>query len=68
MLRFLIKFFFPRLFQRIEAESRSWVMQCPSCGYQTSVWQAGGMRYRELGPVYRLDRCRGCRKVGMLRV
>gem|GEM_PF-1706687 len=43
-------------------------MQCPSCGYQTSVWQAGGMRYRELGPVYRLDRCRGCRKVGMLRV
>jgi len=68
MLRGLIKILFPGLLRRIEAESRSWKMQCPGCGYTTSVWDAGGMRYRGLGPVYRFGRCRGGGKCGMLRV
>ena len=53
---------------RIEAESRRWFMQCPRCGYETSVWESGGMRYRALGTAYRFGRCRGCGKSGMLRV
>jgi len=53
---------------RIEAESRTWMMQCPKCGFETSIWQAGGMRYKGLGPVYRLGRCPSCEKIGMLRV
>ncbi len=54
--------------RRIEAESRTWMMRCPRCGHETSVWDNGGMRYRALGTVYRLGRCRGCSRVGMLRV
>lgn len=53
---------------RIEAESRVWMIQCPNCGFEISIWEAGGMRYKGLGPVYRLGRCHGCAKVGMLRV
>lgn len=29
----------------IEAESRSWVAICGSCGHQTSYWDLGGVRY-----------------------
>jgi hypothetical protein len=68
MLRWLIKALFPGLMIRIEAESRTWMMQCPNCGFETSVWEAGGMRYKGLGSVYRLGRCRVCGKIGMLRV
>jgi predicted RNA-binding Zn-ribbon protein involved in translation (DUF1610 family) len=68
MLRRLIGFFFPGLMGRIEAESRAWQMQCPRCDYETSVWNAGGMRYLGLGTVYRFGRCPGCGKSGMLRV
>ncbi len=53
---------------RIEAESRRWFMHCPRCGYEISVWDYGGMRYRALGTVYRFGRCRNCGKSGMLRV
>ena len=54
--------------ERVEAESRAWFMQCRKCGYEISVWVYGGMRYRGAGTVYRLGRCRECRKVSMLRV
>jgi hypothetical protein len=68
MLRALIKTLFPALMERVEAESKTWFMQCRTCGYQISVWDYGGMRYRGLGTVYRLGRCRECDKVSMLRV
>ena len=68
MLRRLIQFLSPGLMQRIEAESRAWMMHCPTCGYEISVWEHGGMRYRALGTVYRLGRCRNCFKIGMQRV
>jgi predicted RNA-binding Zn-ribbon protein involved in translation (DUF1610 family) len=68
MLRRLIKSLFPGFMARVEAESRNWIMQCPRCGHEVSVWDYGGMRYRAPGPVYRLGRCPDCHKVGMLRV
>ena len=68
MLRRLISFLSPTLLDRIESESRQWMMQCPNCGYEVSVWDYGGMRYRGFGTVYRLGRCRDCGKVKMLRV
>ena len=68
MLRRLIKALFPGLMDRIEAESRTWMMRCPNCGFEISIWEAGGMRYKGLGTVYRLGRCHGCDKVSMLRV
>ena len=68
MLRGLINLLSPSLLERIEAESRLWMMQCPGCGHEVSVWEYGGMRYRGVGTVYRLGRCRGCGAVKMLKV
>ncbi len=68
MLRKIISRLAPGLMQRIEAESRRWLMQCPRCGFEISVWEYGGLRYRALGTVYRLGRCRNCKRIGMLRV
>lgn len=44
----------------IEKESRQWVMQCP-CGYERSVWDMGGLRYKAAGSPKRLTRCPSCR-------
>ncbi len=68
MLRALIRFLAPGLMNRIEVESRTWMMHCTHCGCETSIWDAGGMRYKGLGTVYRLGRCRNCGKISMLRV
>ena len=68
MLRALIRLLFPRLMPKIEAESRQWMIQCPKCRHEVSVWDSGGMRYRARGTVYRFGRCRGCGALGMLRV
>ncbi|MBX3014941.1 MAG: hypothetical protein KF832_25695 [Caldilineaceae bacterium] len=45
----------------IEAESRTWVMQCP-CGHITSVWEMGGIRYKAAGNPWRIGRCAQCGK------
>jgi hypothetical protein len=36
------------------------MLTCPKCGHQTSVWEAGGMRYGARGDQLRLMRCFGC--------
>ncbi len=54
--------------RRIETESRRWFLQCPDCGFEISVWDSGGMRFRARGKAYRRGRCRGCNRVGMLRL
>jgi hypothetical protein len=43
----------------MEAESRAWQMRCP-CGHETSVWDAGGIRYKAVGNPKRLYRCPRC--------
>ena len=68
MLRKLISMISPRLASSMEAESRQWMMQCPGCGHEVSVWDSGGIRYKASGTVWRLGRCSQCRKMGMLRV
>jgi transposase-like protein len=61
--------FFQKLFKAIlpkdsvaamEAESRAWMMQCPSCGHEISVWEAGGIRFGASGKPSRLMRCSQC--------
>lgn len=68
VLRKLITRISPRLASRIESESRRWMMQCPACGHEVSVWDSGGIRYKASGTVWRLGRCVRCRKLRMLRV
>ncbi|MGD9646001.1 MAG: hypothetical protein AB7U73_09825 [Pirellulales bacterium] len=43
----------------IERESRQWMMRC-GCGHETSVWDAGGIRYKSAGKPRRLARCPHC--------
>ena len=60
LLQKIVKTLLPRRWAAaIEAESRAWVMRCP-CGHETSVWEAGGIRYRAAGNPVRLARCPHC--------
>lgn len=66
MVREFLFRFFPGLAARVEAESRTWMMRCPSCNAEVSVWDAGGLRYKARGRARRLGRCPACRQRGML--
>ena len=68
LLRKLIKTVSPSLAAKVEADSRRWMMQCPSCGHEKSVWDAGGIRYKARGTVRRLGRCSNCQQLRMLRI
>ena len=43
----------------MEAESRRWVMKCP-CGYETSIWEMGGIRYKAAGSPWKVAQCGKC--------
>jgi predicted RNA-binding Zn-ribbon protein involved in translation (DUF1610 family) len=43
-----------------ERESKQWVMQCPNCGFQLSLWDAGGIRWKALGNPRRRMTCPQC--------
>jgi hypothetical protein len=45
--------------ESMEAESRAWKMRCP-CGFERSVWDVGGIRWKAAGNPTRLLRCRQC--------
>ena len=31
--------------QAMEQESREWIVTCPSCSFEQSIWDLGGIRY-----------------------
>ena len=68
MLRKLIVRFFPNFAAKIEADSRRWMIHCKHCGFEQSVWDAGGMRYKARGTVWRYGKCANCGKSSMLKV
>jgi len=43
----------------MQAESRSWMIRC-TCGYEKSVWDAGGIRWKARGTPRRFRRCPNC--------
>jgi len=43
----------------IETQSRRWMMRC-ACGFEQSVWAAGGVRWKARGNPRRLRRCAHC--------
>jgi hypothetical protein len=58
--RFFLAILPRRLGQAMEKESRLWMLKCPSCGCETSVWEAGGIRYLAAGRPWRLRSCPKC--------
>lgn len=47
-----------------ERESKQWIMQCPNCKFEISVWDAGGIRWKAAGEPRRLMSCPKCGKRG----
>lgn len=47
---------------RMEAESRTWIVRCPQCGYERSAWDAGSVIYKGLGAQYWFMKCPNCGK------
>jgi hypothetical protein len=45
----------------IEKESRAWMMRCEKCGFEQSVWEYGGVRWKAAGNPTRKMMCRHCR-------
>lgn len=43
----------------MEAESRNWMIRC-SCGFERSVWESGGIRWKARGTPRRYLLCQGC--------
>ena len=48
----------------MEAESREWMVRCPSCGYERSVWDSGGIRWKASGTSRQFRRCPNCGRRG----
>ncbi len=60
----LIQKFFTAILPRswaesMRAESLSWMVQC-TCGFERSVWEMGGIRWKAKGNPRRLMRCSEC--------
>jgi len=62
-LSFLQRFFvaiFPRGWaESMEADSRLWMVRC-KCGFATSIWDLGGIRWKATGKPRRYMRCSKC--------
>ncbi|MBV9881644.1 MAG: hypothetical protein JO276_01395 [Sphingomonadaceae bacterium] len=52
----------------IEAESRAWMISCPKCGFEQSVWESGGIRYRAAGSSRQLRRCPSCGRLSWQKI
>lgn len=52
-----------RIAAGIEAESRSWILRCRTCGDERSYWDAGGMRYKASGSPRTAAKCPRCQRL-----
>ena len=56
-----------RIFSEMEKESKRWFLICPVCGFEKSIWEVGGMKYKKSFHRYSggrrtLGKCPQCRK------
>jgi translation initiation factor 2 beta subunit (eIF-2beta)/eIF-5 len=47
--RLILAFVSPATARDMEAHSRAWKLVCSACGGRTSVWEAGGIRWKARG-------------------
>ena len=50
--------------ESMEAESRQWMLKCQNCGFEQSIWDVGGLRWKASGTKVVTQRCPNCGKVG----
>ncbi len=66
--RFVTRFVDAETAAAIEAHSRGWRVRCPHCGFERSIWDLGGIRYRATGRPRMLGRCPQCGRLGWHKV
>ncbi len=49
----------------MEDESRTWMVRCRSCGFERSLWELGGIRWKGSGKSWTWGRCSHCCKRGV---
>ena len=58
------RFCSPQTMQAMEESSRRWKIRCKKCGFETSVWEVGGIRYNASSKGKRtLIKCPKCQKL-----
>jgi ribosomal protein S27E len=68
MQRFFTRLAGPETAAAMEAHSRAWLVQCPSCGHERSIWDLGGIRYKAAGNPRIRVRCPRCGNAGWNKV
>ena len=66
--RFVTRFVDAETAAAIEAHSRAWLVRCPHCGLERSIWDLGGVRYRAAGKPRMFARCPRCGATGWHKV
>lgn len=54
-------------FDKIEKESKKWFLMC-SCGFEESLWEAGGLRAWATGNKPVIRRCSACKRIRIMRI
>ena len=68
-LQNFLKAILPRAWgESMERESRSWFIRCEECGYELSVWEAGGVRWKAAGNPRKLGKCPTCERPRMFKI
>ena len=58
--KFFIRIFPKRWAESMESDSRRWMMQCPNCGFERSIWDMGGIRWKASGNPRSYLKCPNC--------
>ncbi|MCL4871010.1 MAG: hypothetical protein KJ063_18780 [Anaerolineae bacterium] len=51
--------------EAMREESLHWLLRCPNCGLERSVWELGGIRWKAKGQPKRLLFCSQCGQRGL---
>ena len=62
--RLIDRFAPPSVAASMEVHSRQWQVRCLPCGYERSLWDIGGVRWKGSGTSYTWGRCPRCGKRG----
>lgn len=60
MQKFIKLFVSEATFTAMEAESKEWIMKCPHCNDEHSIWNMGGVRYKAAGNPRMYRFCPNC--------
>lgn len=62
--RLITRFVPKRWAESMEADSRKWMLKCPNCQYERSIWDIGGIRWKATGNSRNYMRCPNCGQSG----